>query len=96
MKKARLSIFNRDSDAEIIQESEDEMETIIRCPYCGKPTTIGDTLMISGFVGCPNCYWDNKDGLMITVLKLQEENYEEYVKGDFYRNGYKNFRKERR
>ena len=92
--KRALSIFNRDCDAEIIElDEEDDMYTLIRCPYCGKATTVGDTVMISGFVGCNNCYWDDKDGLMATVLRLWETDYEAYAKGDFYRDGYKGWRK---
>ena len=52
MKKIKLSICNRDADAEIIEEKEDEMQTVIKCPYCGAITTVGETRMISGFVGC--------------------------------------------
>ena len=57
------------------------------------PTTVGETVMISGFVGCDNCYWDSEDGLMVTVLRLQENDYAAYAKGDFYRDGYKGWRK---
>ena len=88
MRKLILSICNRDADAEVIKEMPDMMETVIRCPYCGSKTTVGQTLMISGFVGCPNCYW-GEDGLMATVMNLRENNYDEYTKGDFYRNGYR-------
>lgn len=87
IRKIALSICNRDADAEIIEENEDEMETIIKCPYCGAITTVGQTVMIGGFVGCDNCYW-GEDGLMKTVLDLRENNYEEYASGEFYRKGY--------
>ena len=93
MKRA-LSIFNRDCDAEIIKLNEnDDMNTLIICPYCGKPTTVGDTVMISGFVGCNNCYWDKADGLLATVLRIRETDYAAYAKGDFYREGYKGWKK---
>lgn len=88
--KRILSICNRDADAEIIKEDlEDDMKTIIKCPYCGKQTTVGETIMISGFVGCPNCYWDKEHGLLDTVMNLKEHAYQEYASGDFYRRGYK-------
>ena len=87
MKRKILSICNRDCDAEIIEENEDEMQTVIKCPYCGAITTVGQTVMISGFVGCDNCYW-GENGLMKTVLHLRENNYAEYVSGGFYRKGY--------
>ena len=87
MKKIKLSICNRDCDAEIIEEKEDEMQTIIKCPYCGAITTVGQTLMICGFVGCNNCYW-GENGLMKTVLNLRENDYAQYVSGGFYRKGY--------
>lgn len=82
-----LSICNKDAAAEIIEEKEDEMQTIIKCPYCGSITTVGKTLMISGFVGCERCYW-GEDGLLNTVLTLQKNNYDEYARGEFYRRGY--------
>ena len=87
MKRKILSICNRDCDAEIIEENEDEMQTVIKCPYCGAITTVGQTVMISGFVGCDNCYW-GENVLMKTVLHLRENNYAEYVSGGFYRKGY--------
>ena len=86
-KHIALSICNRDADAEVIEEKDDEMETIIKCPYCGSITTVGRKLMISGFVGCDRCYW-GEDGLMKTVFNLRENNYDEYIRGEFYRKGY--------
>lgn len=87
MNKYILSICNRDADAEIIEEKEDEMETVIRCPYCGAVTTVGQTIMFSGFVGCDNCFW-GENGLMKTVLDIRKNSYEEYLSGEFYRKGY--------
>lgn len=90
--KYRLSICNRDCDAEIIKlNEEDEMQTVIKCPYCGAITTVGETVMISGFVGCNHCYWD-EDGLLNTVMNLRENAYEEYLSGEFYKKGYKHER----
>ena len=88
MKRKILSICNRDCDAEIIEENEDEMQTVIKCPYCWSLTTVGNTRMISGFVGCDNCYFV-KGGLLETVLYLREHDYHEYCNGDFYRRGYR-------
>ena len=87
MKKIRLSIFNRDADAEIIEEKEDQMQTVIKCPYCGEITTVGQTVMISGFVGCDKCYW-GENGLMKTVLNIRENDHDQYASGEFYRKGY--------
>lgn len=50
---------------EIIEDHEDLMEVIVRCPNCGQPTPYGTTRMISGYIGCDNpykggiCYWDD-------------------------------------
>ena len=88
MKKVILSIFNRDADAEVIEEKEDGMQTVIKCPYCGAITTVGETMMISGFVGCNNCYW-GENGLLETVINLRENDYDQYVSGEFYRKGYR-------
>lgn len=89
MKKVFASLSNPDANPVILQEKEDEMETIVECPYCHQPTKFGDTVMISGFVGCNNCYWTPKVGLKDVVMNLKENNYEEYIKGDFYKDGYK-------
>lgn len=37
---------------EIVHDDPDDMQIVIRCPYCGTLTTVGNTRMISGFVGC--------------------------------------------
>lgn len=66
----------------------DPMQWQIKCPYCGKKTTIGDTYMISGYVGCKHCYFV-PGGLLETVEDLRKNNYEEYVKGNFYKEGFK-------
>ncbi|MFV0551297.1 MAG: hypothetical protein ACK5L6_05160 [Anaerorhabdus sp.] len=62
----------------------DEMECTLKCPYCGEITKIGETRMISGYVGCDNCYFQD---LQPRVLRLHETNYQEYMKGTFYKNG---------
>ncbi|QUN13564.1 hypothetical protein KEC48_03295 [Clostridium sp. C1] len=72
----------------IIEDNEDEMKIIVECPYCHEHVQYGETIMISGFVGCSHCYW-GENGLMETVMKMKEENYDEYVKGDFYKRGYR-------
>ena len=89
MNKIILSISNRDADAEIIKlDPNDEMKTVIKCPYCGQLTTVGKTRMISGFVGCDNCYFV-EDGLLETVTRLRNNNYPAYISGAFYRRGFK-------
>ena len=73
---------------EIVHDDPDDMQIVIRCPYCGHKTTVGDTVMISGFIGCPHCYWE-AGGLLNTVMWIREHDYEEYKKGDFYKAGFK-------
>lgn len=70
----------------IIKDNDDCMEVIIECPYCHSHVKYGETMSISGFMGCPNCNFV-KGGLVDRVMYLQENDYEEYLKGDFYRNG---------
>ena len=79
-----MSISNADANPEVLVDNEDEMEVIVKCPYCGRPTKVGDTLMISGYVGCPACYW-GEGGLMNTVLRLRDEDYGSYVNGEWYK-----------
>ena len=62
-KYIQTSLSCPDAGLEVIEEKDDAMKTRVLCPYCGKETTVGETIMISGFVGCPACYWDEKDGL---------------------------------
>ena len=70
-RKVWLSICNADANPEVLIDNEDEMEVIVKCPYCGKPTKVGDTLMISGYVGCPACYW-GEYGLEIERRRLRK------------------------
>lgn len=71
----------------VIEIHEDDMKCVIECPYCSHRTTVGETLMISGHVGCPNCYFV-PGGLLETTLWYQEHNREEYTNGNFYKRGY--------
>lgn len=87
-KRAWLSLSVSEANPEIIEDNEDEMEVVVRCPYCGEKTKVGDTIMISGFVGCPNCYWV-PGGLRETVEYLRKNRYEEYVSGEFYKKGFR-------
>lgn len=77
-------------DYKIIEQKDDIMETIVECPFCHKPTPYGKTIMISGFVGCENCYWTPRVGLRDTVMFLKEHNYPAYLEGSFYKRGYQN------
>jgi len=87
-KRAWLSLTVPEANAEIIEDNEDPMKVVIKCPYCGERTEVGETIMISGFVGCPNCYWV-EGGLRETVENLRKNNYEAYRSGDFYKEGFK-------
>lgn len=69
----------------------DEMLCTIKCPYCGELTTIGETIMIHGFVGCSKCYWGD-DGLRAVAEYYKQNRHIEYANGVFYRNGYRNWR----
>ena len=90
-------ILNTSGDrAKILEDNQDLMEVIISCPNCGQPTRYGDTLMISGYVGCTNeflggvCYWDD---LMPRVLTAKESSNDRlrqaYIDGKLYAVGYK-------
>lgn len=73
--------------APIIKDDPDEMEVVIKCPYCGQETKVGLTYMISGFVGCGNCYFE-EGGLFDTTRYLKEFDYPSYMDGGFYKDGY--------
>lgn len=79
---ANLSIM--EPPIELESYHPDTLECTLKCPYCGEITKIGATRMISGYVGCDNCYFQD---LQPRVLRLQETDYQEYMKGTFYRNG---------
>lgn len=91
-KYIQTSLSCPDAGLEVIEEKDDAMKTRVLCPFCGKETTVGETIMISGFVGCPACYWVKYDGLHDTVERLREKSYGDYLAGNFYRNGFRNWR----
>lgn len=86
----RLGMYN---NPEIIQESDDLMNVIVKCPYCGHETKVGQLTGISGFHGCPHCYFVN-GGLRDVVLYLQENDYPTYSSGLFYKQGFEENRKQ--
>lgn len=55
MKKVLISLSQ--PPVEIVKDADDPMDVLIKCPYCGTLTTVGNTRMISGFVGCDRCYF---------------------------------------
>ncbi len=71
----------------IVRNDPNEMMIIIKCPYCGQETKVGLTYMISGFVGCENCYFE-EGGLFDTTMYLKTFDYLSYVDGGFYKEGY--------
>ena len=79
-----LNMYNH---PEIIEENDNLMKTVIKCPYCQQITTVGELIGISGYHGCPNCY-SVPDGLRDVVLYLQEHDYNTYSEGKFYQHGY--------
>lgn len=78
----------------ILEFHEDYMQCVIECPYCGQRITVDDTIMCSGFVGCPNCYFI-PGGLLETVEWYRENNYDEYTLGNFYKMGFIKNREDR-
>lgn len=86
------NILNEGNYMKVLQEHEDEMEVIVRCNNCGKPTKYGSTRMCSGFVGCDNkiivdekevdCYFDD---LMPRIMEYKENQYDKYREGKVYR-----------
>lgn len=96
MLKINPNILDEGNSMEILEYNDDEMEMIVRCNNCGKPTKYGLTRMCSGFVGCDNkiivngkeieCYFDD---LMPRVRKCHDSNdktlYELYRQGKLYR-----------
>lgn len=82
-----LSIFAE--PIELIDiNSLDPMEWHIKCPYCNEIATIGETLMINGYVGCSNCYF-GPVGLLETATHLREHDINAYTSGEFYKKGFK-------
>lgn len=86
------NILNEGNQMEILEPNDDEMEMIVRCNNCGKPTRYGNTRMISGFVGCDNkiivdgkeveCYFGD---LQPRVIYYHDNQTKEYKTGKVYR-----------
>ena len=62
----------------VLELNDDEMEIIIECPNCHKPTKVGEIRMISSYVGCDNklsdgrvCYWDDLIPRIRSVYKYE-------------------------
>lgn len=72
---------------EVIEDQDDLMEVIVRCPNCGQPTPFGLTRMISGYIGCDNdfkggsCYFDD---LMPRVMQAKRTGDPKYKFGPMY------------
>lgn len=90
MKKVLISLSQ--PPVEIVKDADDPMDVLIKCPYCGTLTTVGNTLMIIGFVGCDHCYFV-PGGLLETTLFVREHEYENYREGRFYKYGFETNRK---
>ena len=88
----KVLIFLSQPPVEIVKDADDPMDVLIKCPYCGTLTTVGNTLMISGFVGCDHCYFV-PGGLLETTLFVREHEYENYREGRFYKYGFETNRK---
>lgn len=85
MKKVLISLSQ--PPVEIVKDADDPMDVLIKCPYCGTLTKVGNTIMISGFVGCDHCYFA-PGGLLETTLFVREHEYENYREGRFYKDGF--------
>lgn len=85
MKKVLISLSQ--PPVEIVKDADDPMDVLIKCPYCGTLTTVGNTRMISGFVRCDHCYFV-PGGLLETTLFVREHEYENYRGGRFYKDGF--------
>ena len=79
----------------IIKDAENEMDVVIECPYCGHRTKVGDTLMISGFVGCDHCYFVS-GGLQETVMYVKKNDKSNYIGGKFYDEGFEHNRNKKK
>lgn len=88
------NILDEGNQMEVLELADDNLDYIVRCNNCGKPTRYGDTRMIHGFVGCDNkitvdgkeveCYFED---LLPRVQKFKEDPmlHDYYVKGKVYR-----------
>lgn len=96
MLKINPNILNEGNHMEILEFNDDEMEMIVRCNNCGKPTKYGETRMCNGFVGCDNkivvngkeieCYFDD---LMPRIIRSKQEYYDGNMKDEnnYYHTG---------
>lgn len=92
MKIINPNILNEGNHMVVLEENDDEMEMVVRCNNCGKPTKYGETRMCSGFVGCDNkinidgkeveCYFDD---LMPRIMEYKNNQYDKYREGKVYR-----------
>lgn len=90
------NILDEGNQMEVLEYNDDQMEIILRCNNCGKPTKYGETRMCSGFVGCDNkilingeekeCYFDD---LMPRIMRCKDEYYagEMKDKNNLYHTG---------
>jgi hypothetical protein len=85
MKKVLISLSQ--PPVLVVKDADDPMDVLIKCPYCGTLTKVGNTIMISGFVGCDYCYFV-PGGLLETTLFVREHEYENYREGKFYKDGF--------
>lgn len=86
------NILDEGNQMEIIEDNENDLERIVRCNNCGKPTKYGETRMCCGFVGCDNkikvdgkeveCYFGD---LMPRVMYYHDNQTQEYKTGEVYR-----------
>ena len=63
----------------VVIPHENEMETIVICPYCGRKVAYGETRMICGVVYCPYC----REECIKQVMFDREFDYKAYQKKDY-------------
>lgn len=93
MKYLNPNVLNEGNEMELLQYSDNEMLTIVRCNNCGKLTPFGFTRMCSGFVGCDNqievngkmvsCYFDD----LMPRVRLYHNSEEGTAWRKLYREG---------
>ena len=60
----------------VVEEKENELESVCICPHCGKKVLYGNMMMVSGSHCCPECH----DEVYDTLKFLREHHYEAYVR----------------
>lgn len=60
----------------VVEENENDMDTLCICPHCGRQVRYGDMTMYCGEHGCINCNDDLHDSINFD----RENHYDRYVR----------------